>query len=319
MDKWIKEIAEENRDEVWQKYKNAKDENERIKIIYNYHPKGHINVLPIKYLEDFLRCIRLVSTSSTWYRGESKEHKFLIPKIYRGIDDIEPTDIFDESNVTKILKKERKYFQEFKRRAKSIVPNIENNDFWSWYFLIQHYGGSTRLLDWSSNPTIALFMALDSNRESTENPIVYLFAPTILTDYAFKDIGKDNAETGRVLYPGEDYTNKWISNIIDNDFNIPNSPIALLPANSDQRIVSQKSCFTLFGKRLNGFIKDGKQIVCPCCDNRILFKIIIDGKFKNNLRQELKKIGISSETVYNGLEGLTKELDEEIFANKNVT
>ncbi len=315
MDEWIKELPEDKRDEVCKKYNDAKDDDDRIKIIHSYHPKGHINVEPIKYLDDFFRCIRLVSTSSTWFKGESKEHKHLIPKIYRGVDDTEATDIFDESEATKVLKKERKYFQEFRRRAKSIV-NIEHDDIWSWYFLIQHYGGSTRLLDWSNNPIIALFMALDTSRDSNENPIVYLLASTVLTDYAFKDIGKDNAETGRVLYPGEDDTNKWISNIIDNDFNIPDSPIALLPANSDQRIVSQKSFFTLFGKRLNGFVKDGKQIICPCYDRRILFKIIIDGKSKNALRQELRKIGVSSETVYPGLEGLTKELNEEIFTKK---
>lgn len=316
MDEWIKELAEDKRDIIREKYKNANDDDERIKIIHDNHPKGHVNVKLIKYLDDYLRCIRLVSTSSTWYRGESKEHKLLIPKIYRNVDDKEHTDMFDEPEVTKVLRKERKYFQEFRRRAKSIVPNIDNNDFWSWYFLIQHYGGSTRLLDWTSNPLIALFMALDTSREKTDNPIVYLLASTVLTDYAFKDIGKDNAETGRVLYPGENDTEKWISNLIEDDSNIPDSPIALLPANSDQRIISQKSCFTLFGKRLNGFVKDGKQIVCPCCDSRILFKIIIDGKSKDDLRQALIKIGISSETVYPGLEGLTKELNEEIFSKK---
>ncbi len=315
MDEWIKELTEDKRVEVWKKYKEAKDDDERVKIISSHHPKGYINIEPVKYLDDFLRYVRLVSTSSTWYRGESKEHKLLIPKLYRGVDDKAPTDILGISEVSKVLKKERQYFQEFRRRAKSIV-NVEHDDIWSWYFLIQHYGGSTRLLVWSSNPLIALFMALDTSRDSFENPIVYLLASTVLTDYAFKDIGKDNAETGRVLYPGEDDTNKWISNIIDNDYNLPDSPIALLPANSDQRIVSQKSCFTLFGKRLNGFVKEGKQIICPCCDSRILFKIIIDGTCKNTLREELKKVGVSSDTVYLGLEGLTKELNEEIFTKK---
>ena len=313
MNDWIDEITDEKRDEVRKKFNNAKDENERIKIIHSYHPKGHINLEPIKYLDNYLRCIRLASTNSTWYRGESKGYNLLTPKIYRNINEAESDDLFENPEIINVLKKERKYFQEFRRRAKSIVTKIENNDFWSWYFLIQHYGGSTRLLDWTSNPMIALFMALDTGRENTDNSIVYLLAPTVLTDYAFKDIGKENQETGRILYPGEDDTNKWISNITNNNSDIPDSPIALLPANSDQRIIFQKSCFTLFGKRLNGFVKNGKQIVCPCCDNRILFKIIIDGKSKENLRQELKKIGISSETVYPGLEGLTKELNEEIF------
>lgn len=304
MDKWIKEIDEDKREEVWSEYKNAKDDNERIKIIHRNHPKGHINVVPLKHLEDYLKLIRLVSTNSTWYRGETEEHEFLIPKIYRGVEDKE---------ITAVLKKERKYFLEFRRRAQSIISNFEKDDFWSWYFLIQHYGGPTRLLDWSSNPLVALFMALDTNRDKTKNPIVYLLHPTVLLDYAFEDIGKEKTETGRVLYPGEDNTSIWISNIVENNYDIPKSPIALLPTNSDQRIITQKSCFTLFGKRKNGFVKDGKEIICPCCDSRVLFKIIIDGKSKENIRKELIKIGVSSETIYPGLEGLTKELNEEIF------
>lgn len=316
MDEWINEIEEEKKEDIRNKYAAAKNDDERIEIVHRYHAKGHVNIVPIKYLEDYFKCIRIVSTNSTWYRGESEEHKLLIPKIYRNIGYTENTGIFDETEIAKVLKKERKYFQEFKRRGKSIVSRIDKDDFWSWYFLIQHYGGLTRLLDWSSNPAIALFMALDTSRDKTKDPVVYLLASTVLTHFAFKDINKDNPETGRVLYPGEDDTDKWISNIIDNNNNIPDSPIALLPANSDQRIISQKSCFTLFGKRLNGFIKDGKQIVCPCCDRRILHKIIIDGKFKDNLRQELIRIGVSSGTVFPGLEGLAKEINEEIYSKR---
>ena len=71
--------------------------------------------------------------------------------------------------------------------------------------------------------------------------------------------------------------------------NIPQSPIPLLPAYTDPRIISQRSCFTLFGSRLNGFYKDGKEIVCSCCERRIRHKIIIDGTKKTKFAKRVIK------------------------------
>lgn len=315
MENWIKEISEEKRKNVWEQYKNAKNEDERLSLIEMYHPKGHVNTKPISKLSEFLKCIEINSNEVTWYRGESKEYELLIPKIYRNIKS-DDSNLFKTSEINMILKKEFNYFQEFRRRAKSIVTQIEKEDFWSWYFLIQHYGGATRLLDWTSNPMVALFIALDSNRDSNENPIIHLLAPTILSSLAFKNIENCVDETTKILYPGEKETNRWISNILNEKDKIPEAPIALLPANCDPRIISQKSCFTLFGRQVNGLVIDGKEIICPCCNQRILKKLIIDGNSKKSLRQELAKIGISSETIFPGLEGLTKELNEEIFKQK---
>jgi len=126
-------------------------------------------------------------------------------------------------------------------------------------------------------------------------------------------LGSDTSIHGSVLYPGEDITNEWISNIVAEKFDIPNSPIALLPAYSDTRIIAQRSCFTLFGKQIDGFIKNEKEILCPCCDRKIIHRIIIDGNSKEALRKELSQIGITSETIYPGLEGLNKNIFQEIF------
>ncbi|MBA7698835.1 hypothetical protein ES703_107517 [subsurface metagenome] len=131
------------------------------------------------------------------------------------------------------------------------------------------------MLDWTPDATIALFFALDTGRDSTENPIVTILQPTVLTDFAFEEIGEETSITGSVLYPGEAPTERWITNIIrENDQSIvkmPNSPIPLLPPYSDPRITAQRSCFTLFGRQMAGFLKDGKYIVCPCCNQNVIF------------------------------------------------
>lgn len=301
-DNWIDLLASESQEKIRQKFINAKDDEEKIKILHDNHPDGINNIIPIKTLDEYLKIVRLVSTNNTWYRGESKKHEFLTSKFFRDVD---------ENNISNLLLKEHEYFIEFRRRALSIIKNIEKNDFWSWYFLIQHYGGPTRLLDWSKNPVVALFMALDTKKDNDSDAIVYLLAPTVLSDFAFQEININDTNNSRILYPGEDDTNKWIDNIVSKSTNIPESPIALLPPHSDKRIISQQSCFTLFGTKKNGFFKDNMPITCPCCDRKIISKIMIDKDSRDTLLAQLKQIGISSESIYPGLEGLIKDMNYE--------
>lgn len=317
MKNWFDDIQEKDRDKAKDLYDKAKNLKEKTKVLIEWHPKGYANLEPVRSLEQYFKYIKLITYSSySWFRGEPQDYDCLIPKLYRNITDEE---------VSVQHQKERNYFLEFRRRARSFTQGIDINDIWSWYFLIQHYGGPTRLLDWTQDAAIALFFALDTDldteRDKTDNPIVTVVQAMALVYYAFSEIGEEELDNPSVLYPGETPTEKWISNItapntplIDA---IPNSPIPLLPPYSDPRITAQRSCFTLFGKRINGFCKDKKQIVCPCCNQRIFSKLVIDGREKNNLRRELTKIGVSSGRVYPGLDGISKEITDEVFGMEN--
>jgi len=305
MIQWYDELADNIKKTVLEKLSIIKNDEDLIDILKDYHPKGYLNIEPIQTLEEYFKYIRLATTDKTWFRGESCEHELLIPKLYRNIN---------EDDLPKILKKEHMFLKEFIRRSKSIEPNISINDYWSWYFLAQHYGGPTRLLDWTTDAATALFMAINNKKDVSVNPIVYTLQPTVLSVYALNELDGKKYIEGRILYPGENKTDLWISNLNEIQSNIPQSPIPLLPAYTDPRIISQRSCFTLFGSRLNGFYKDGKEIVCSCCEKRIRHKLIIDGTRKQSLRKELLKIGVSSSRVYPGLEGITQDLNEEIFS-----
>jgi FRG domain len=308
---WLNDIPENDRQRVTKLYSKARNFQEKVEVLKEWHPKGHVTLKPIRNLEEYFKYIKLLSTESTWFRGESKDYGHLIPKLYRGIE---------SDKIEKQLGNERKYFLEFRRRARSLAPSISPSDTWAWYFLVQHYGGPTRLLDWTEDAAIALFFALDSNTDETDNPIVIILQPTVLATFVFKEINEENHIHGSVLYPGEFPTEKWISNMQkQNDSlnaEIPNAPIALLPPHSDARITAQRSCFTLFGRQFHGFCKNGQEILCPCCDRKIIIRLVIDGRSKKELRKELTRIGITSGKVYPGLDGLCKEISEEILNAK---
>lgn len=204
MGEWFDDVPEIDRDRVRESYNKARTLENKISILRNWHPKGHLNLAPIKNLEEYFRYIRISADNSTWFRGESREHGDLVPTLYRNID---------ENKIMEQHTKERKYFLEFRRRARALVPSIDPNDIWSWYFLIQHYGGPTRLLDWTHDAGIALFLALNTSRDSTDNPIVIELKPSVLTEYAFRELGITDYESNSALYPGENITELWIFNI----------------------------------------------------------------------------------------------------------
>src|SRR5258708_28688402 len=84
-----------------------------------------------------------------WFRGQSDAAWGLAPKFYR----CAPTDLATEFEIR----------EEFVTHAPAL-SNVTPRNEWEWYFLMQHYGAPTRLLDWTDGALIALYFALRDNR-----------------------------------------------------------------------------------------------------------------------------------------------------------
>lgn len=94
------------------------------------------------------------------YRGVSKEKYELIPSLGR----------LTNYDIDLLLDYEQNTMDEFKRRARPYLADYPNCE-WDWLFLAQHHGLPTRLLDWTSNPLVALFFAVE--RHPDEDFAIY--------------------------------------------------------------------------------------------------------------------------------------------------
>lgn len=92
-----------------------------------------------------------------YFRGESRNFKYQMPGLFRNAKYI--------LNEKDILEANKTYSPDELRKSKSIFDILT---------LIQHYGGSTRILDITSNALIALYFAVSNNLD--QDGYVYLIS-----------------------------------------------------------------------------------------------------------------------------------------------
>ena len=101
------------------------------------------------------------------FRGHSKAEFALIPSVGRAAHTSKSRAKYEQS-----------MFDIFKREAISYLQVLPTND-WDWLSLAQHHGLPTRLLDWTHNPMVALYFAVEAHPE-TDGAFVALHSSTKL-------------------------------------------------------------------------------------------------------------------------------------------
>lgn len=217
------------------------------------------------------------------FRGQ--EHDWdLLPKIQR---------LAEEKRVN-ALKAEDKIFNNFKNQALIFHKDVIHYSELEKLTLAQHFGLPTRLLDWTTNPLIALWFACQTNKElKLRERVVYGYG---LYDEEVSNINPKNPFSSRLIR-------------------------FFKPSNIDQRISAQDSWFSIHpvqikGRKFGNFKGDGlpKLSSEETFDNNSRYyfaRFHISEDIKDQLLVKLNLIGINYRTLFPGLEGLCRQIDWE--------
>jgi hypothetical protein len=113
-----------------------------------------------EFLEHVWKVPSQPDTETILFRGQSHNYR-LLPKLFR-----------EPNSIGKVQESEGKMLACLMQASPHLVPSQPKNE-WDWLSLGQHYGMSTRMSDWSANPLVALFFAVESKPFAEAKPVVY--------------------------------------------------------------------------------------------------------------------------------------------------
>lgn len=207
--------------------------------------------------------------STVLFRGQRDESWGLIPKIGR--------TSFRYKAVRDILEIEAEMFAEFERISVPFVSSKGSLSKWDNLALAQHHGLPTRLLDWSTNPLVALWFAIETPAEKSRNAAVWVF-----------DVGDDD-----------------LSGAGDDPLNVRRTQV-FRPRHHDPRIVAQAGWFSVHKHNSSSDRFSSLDMLTSL--KRRMRKLVIPAESFYDMRRDLARCGINRATLFPDLQGLCGHL-----------
>ncbi|MFA1674263.1 FRG domain-containing protein [Rhizobium mongolense] len=248
----------------------------------------------VKTLDAFASSVAKMTAEDgkLWFRGTRQEDHHLRPSLYRHPAVVAPDEL---------IELEWELLSEFRHQAPPFAGKLPSEDL-ELLFLMQHYGVPTRLLDWTENPFIALFFALENSlmRGAEEHDaVVWVLNPLELNARATQH----REASSRVFGAYSDELGGYQPSSMGKRVTMK-LPLAIFGVHNSPRIVAQRGAFVLFGKNTEAL----DQHPALSGEDGVVLKIRIPGFAKKSMFLNLYDIGISDAVVYPDLDGLGREI-----------
>jgi hypothetical protein len=218
---------------------------------------------------------------SIWFRGQARHEWKLVPSLLRSNAQISESSLLAR----------------FKQNAAMLTSGTPGNSF-DWIFLMQHYGVPTRLLDWTENPLVALYFALENHSGNTPATL-WMLHPAELN----KQSGIE--ETDEVDYiPSFDdqEVQQYSTEQVRIDTRLKLNPIATIATRNNPRIQAQHGTFTIHHNHRKAIEEVGDGAHCK--------KFTIPADAIKGLQEDLSLLGINRFSLFPEMESIGVKLKE---------
>jgi hypothetical protein len=251
------------------------------------------NVEVITNVSQFLNLLNYpVYSAVNSFRGQANHKWRLSPSIERFISNDAPHIV--DSRIYNWQSLEHILFEQFNQYS---VPFMKSNDRnisdIDWLVHLQHHGMPTRLLDITSNPLCALFFAVENSRDDGVDGAVFFFCVHSTPMYE-------------------------LDSVVQEEENIANYFHCFYPRHINERISAQSGGFLLFPRpeKFDPFYElvteDNEYVFTPDPNFDIKSKIRIPKEYKQKIRRDLARLGVSTRTIFPGLDGLSASIKQRV-------
>ena len=266
---------------------------------------------------------RIREHKEIWFRGVGKKHDatLLRPELYR------PRANKSLRQISDLLDIENELYEEFQRCVDQFRNEALDREYWDWdsYFLLQHHGGATRLLDWSDGALMAVHFAIrDPSGNDDEDAYIYVLDPDGLNERLKAMHGESGLEARWCAYVKDSQSkgttdikeDEWEDAFLPSDkedrakFEIPMAPLVLNFPHITRRVAAQRSRFIVLGTDYEFLANEFRR------EDSAMKQIVIDGAFRRQLRRELRDSGITESVIYPDLDGVGREMKQLWQARK---
>lgn len=231
----------------------------------------------VEDVTDFLKAIFHLDrrrVAAWFFRGHNQAPYTLVPSLFR-IDAREALSTHDQIEA---------YMMEAFRCEAAPFLTVRPETDQEWLALAQHHGLPTRLLDWTTNPLVALYFAVES--EPAEDAVVWclgLAAPD------------DGSPSITVFAQQRDPRNLGL---------------VYFPKHLTSRVANQSGCFTVH--------RDARPLDESEADNPFLsFRHMrVPAGRKRAVLDQLFELGIHRGFIYPGLDGISRRIAYEVTAQR---